>query len=94
MVFYGVHVQNSDEYGDARILAAMARDAEDAGWDGFLSGIIFCTPSTERFRLLIPGSRWQRSHSTPSEFASARWSHHWPDGARGNLPERLHRWTS
>lgn len=35
MVLYGVHVQNSGEYGDARILATMARDAEDAGWDGF-----------------------------------------------------------
>lgn len=34
-VFYGVHVQNSGEFGDPRILAEMARDAEHAGWDGF-----------------------------------------------------------
>ena len=34
-MFYGVHVQNSGEYGDPRILAEMAHDAEQAGWDGF-----------------------------------------------------------
>jgi alkanesulfonate monooxygenase SsuD/methylene tetrahydromethanopterin reductase-like flavin-dependent oxidoreductase (luciferase family) len=35
MVFYGVHVQNSGEYGDPWVLAGMAEDAERAGWDGF-----------------------------------------------------------
>jgi hypothetical protein len=35
MVFYGVHVQNSGEYGDPRILADLAREAEEAEWDGF-----------------------------------------------------------
>jgi hypothetical protein len=35
MVFYGVHVQNSGDYGDPRILADLAREAEEAGWDGF-----------------------------------------------------------
>lgn len=32
---YGVHVQNSGDFGDPRLLAEMARDAERAGWDGF-----------------------------------------------------------
>lgn len=32
---YGVHVQNSDRFGDPRILVEMAQDAESAGWDGF-----------------------------------------------------------
>ncbi|MDQ4076584.1 MAG: LLM class flavin-dependent oxidoreductase [Chloroflexota bacterium] len=32
---YGIHVQNSGEYGDPRLLAELARDAEQAGWDGF-----------------------------------------------------------
>lgn len=34
-MFYGVHVQDSGEYGNPLLLAEMARDAEDAGWDGF-----------------------------------------------------------
>lgn len=34
-MFYGVHVQDSGEYADPRLLADMARDAEEAGWDGF-----------------------------------------------------------
>lgn len=34
-MFYGVHVQNSGEYGDPRILVDLAREAEEAGWDGF-----------------------------------------------------------
>jgi alkanesulfonate monooxygenase SsuD/methylene tetrahydromethanopterin reductase-like flavin-dependent oxidoreductase (luciferase family) len=32
---YGVHVQNSGDFGDAAVLARLARDAEMAGWDGF-----------------------------------------------------------
>jgi probable F420-dependent oxidoreductase len=32
---YGVFVPNFGPYGDARAMAALARDAEDAGWDGF-----------------------------------------------------------
>jgi alkanesulfonate monooxygenase SsuD/methylene tetrahydromethanopterin reductase-like flavin-dependent oxidoreductase (luciferase family) len=35
MVHYAVHVQDSGEFGDPRVLAAMAEDAERAGWDGF-----------------------------------------------------------
>lgn len=34
-MFYGVHVQDSGDYADPRLLADMARDAEEAGWDGF-----------------------------------------------------------
>jgi alkanesulfonate monooxygenase SsuD/methylene tetrahydromethanopterin reductase-like flavin-dependent oxidoreductase (luciferase family) len=34
-VHYGVSVPNFGEYGDARRLAELAREAEDAGWDGF-----------------------------------------------------------
>lgn len=32
---YGLHIPNFGPYGDARILAALAHEAEDAGWDGF-----------------------------------------------------------
>src|SRR5947199_10292562 len=32
---YGVYVPNFGPYGDARILAGLAYEAEDTGWDGF-----------------------------------------------------------
>jgi len=32
---YGVYVPNFGPYGDARAIAAVARDVENAGWDGF-----------------------------------------------------------
>lgn len=32
---FGVYLPNFGPYGDARVLAGLARDAEDAGWDGF-----------------------------------------------------------
>ena len=32
---YGVYVPNFGPYGDARILANLASEAEEAGWDGF-----------------------------------------------------------
>jgi alkanesulfonate monooxygenase SsuD/methylene tetrahydromethanopterin reductase-like flavin-dependent oxidoreductase (luciferase family) len=35
MVRYGISVPNFGEFGDARRLAHLAREAEDAGWDGF-----------------------------------------------------------
>jgi alkanesulfonate monooxygenase SsuD/methylene tetrahydromethanopterin reductase-like flavin-dependent oxidoreductase (luciferase family) len=32
---YGVYVPNFGPYGDARVLAGLAYEAEEAGWDGF-----------------------------------------------------------
>lgn len=32
---YGLHLPNFGAFGDARLLVSLARDAEDAGWDGF-----------------------------------------------------------
>jgi alkanesulfonate monooxygenase SsuD/methylene tetrahydromethanopterin reductase-like flavin-dependent oxidoreductase (luciferase family) len=32
---YGISMPNFGEYGDARLLAELAREAEAAGWDGF-----------------------------------------------------------
>lgn len=32
---YGIYLPNFTPYGEARILADLARDAENAGWDGF-----------------------------------------------------------
>lgn len=32
---YGIYLPNFGPYGDARALAELARDAEQAGWDGF-----------------------------------------------------------
>lgn len=32
---YGVYLPNFGPYGDARVLAELAADAENAGWDGF-----------------------------------------------------------
>ena len=32
---YGIYLPNFGPYGDARVLAELARDAEAAGWDGF-----------------------------------------------------------
>src|SRR5436853_1660913 len=34
-MWYGVYVPNFGPYGDARILAGLAYEAEEAGWDGF-----------------------------------------------------------
>jgi alkanesulfonate monooxygenase SsuD/methylene tetrahydromethanopterin reductase-like flavin-dependent oxidoreductase (luciferase family) len=35
VMYYGIHVPNFGAFGDARLLAEMAHEAEDAGWDGF-----------------------------------------------------------
>ncbi len=32
---FGIYLPNFGPYGDARVLADLARDAEDSGWDGF-----------------------------------------------------------
>lgn len=32
---YGLHAPNFGSFGDPRTLASLARDAEEAGWDGF-----------------------------------------------------------
>ena len=32
---YGVYVPNFGDYGDPRTLVRLAREAEEAGWDGF-----------------------------------------------------------
>ena len=32
---FGIYLPNFGAYGDARVLADLARDAENAGWDGF-----------------------------------------------------------
>ena len=32
---FGIYVPNFGPYGDARALASLARESEDAGWDGF-----------------------------------------------------------
>ncbi|GGF01738.1 LLM class flavin-dependent oxidoreductase [Mycetocola zhadangensis] len=41
---YGLHLPNFGAFGNARILAGLARDAEDAGWDGFFlwDHLLFC----------------------------------------------------
>jgi alkanesulfonate monooxygenase SsuD/methylene tetrahydromethanopterin reductase-like flavin-dependent oxidoreductase (luciferase family) len=41
---YGLHLPNFGAFGDARVLAALSRDAEDAGWDGFFlwDHLLFC----------------------------------------------------
>lgn len=32
---FGIYLPNFGPFGDARVLASLARDAEDSGWDGF-----------------------------------------------------------
>ena len=32
---FGIYLPNFGAYGDARVLANLAQDAENAGWDGF-----------------------------------------------------------
>lgn len=41
---YGVHLPNFGAFGDARVLADLAREAEEAGWDGFFlwDHLLFC----------------------------------------------------
>jgi probable F420-dependent oxidoreductase len=34
-MYYGIDVPTSGEYADVRLLAQLAREAEEAGWDGF-----------------------------------------------------------
>ncbi|GHD43083.1 LLM class flavin-dependent oxidoreductase [Mycetocola manganoxydans] len=41
---YGLHLPNFGAFGDARVLAGLARDAERSGWDGFFlwDHLLFC----------------------------------------------------
>ncbi|MCP2031786.1 alkanesulfonate monooxygenase SsuD/methylene tetrahydromethanopterin reductase-like flavin-dependent oxidoreductase (luciferase family) [Okibacterium sp. HSC-33S16] len=41
---YGVHLPNFGAFGNARVLAELASDAENAGWDGFFlwDHLLFC----------------------------------------------------
>ena len=41
---YGVHLPNFAAFGDVRVLSLLAREAEDAGWDGFFlwDHLLFC----------------------------------------------------
>ncbi len=32
---FGIHVPNFGDFHDLRAVAALAREAEEAGWDGF-----------------------------------------------------------
>ncbi|HEX6479815.1 MAG TPA: LLM class flavin-dependent oxidoreductase [Ktedonobacteraceae bacterium] len=41
---YGISVPIFDHYADARVLAGLARDAEEAGWDGFFIWDHMATP--------------------------------------------------
>ncbi len=41
---YGINVPIFDHYADARVLAGLARDAEEAGWDGFFIWDHMATP--------------------------------------------------
>jgi alkanesulfonate monooxygenase SsuD/methylene tetrahydromethanopterin reductase-like flavin-dependent oxidoreductase (luciferase family) len=43
---YALHVPNFGAYGDARVLADLARDAETAGWHGLFlwDHLLFCEP--------------------------------------------------
>jgi probable F420-dependent oxidoreductase len=43
-LFYGVNLPIFAEYSDARVLAARAHDAEEAGWDGFFLWDHMATP--------------------------------------------------
>lgn len=36
-MFYGLHFSNFAEYAAPRVLAALAHEAEVAGWDGFFT---------------------------------------------------------
>jgi len=51
-LYYGVHTPNFGDYGDPAILAELAHEAEDSGWDGFFiwDHILFwsdCPPLTD-----------------------------------------------
>ncbi len=37
---FGIYLPNFGPYGQARVLANLAQDAENSGWDGFSSGIM------------------------------------------------------
>ncbi len=43
-MYYGVSVPSLAHYADARMLAELAHDAEEAGWDGFFIGDHVATP--------------------------------------------------
>lgn len=46
-MFYGVSTPNFGDYGDARLLADLAHEAEEAGWDGFFVWDHLTWPSRE-----------------------------------------------
>ena len=58
---YGVSVPPFGDYGDARYLADRAREAEDAGWDGFfICHEVSTTTVKQRLRVSRPGSGGSR----------------------------------
>ena len=54
---YGISVPNFGAYFDPRVLAALARDAEQAGWTGSSSGTICWASIRGRCRWWIRGWR-------------------------------------
>src|SRR5260221_9135951 len=54
---YGIYVPNFGPYGDARILADLAYEAEEAGWDGFFlwDQVSKTTPTPSVDPLVDPG---------------------------------------
>jgi hypothetical protein len=43
---FGIYLPNFGPYGDARVLANLAQDAENSGWDGFFHLGSYCSLDT------------------------------------------------
>ena len=70
---YGISVPNFGAYFDPRVLAALARDAEQAGWDGFFLWDHCWASIRDRCPWWIRGWRWRLSPWQRSACASVRW---------------------
>jgi hypothetical protein len=54
-MFYGIYTPNFGAETTPRLLADLAAEAEEAGWDGFSCGTIWSIAGIKNFPSTIPG---------------------------------------
>jgi alkanesulfonate monooxygenase SsuD/methylene tetrahydromethanopterin reductase-like flavin-dependent oxidoreductase (luciferase family) len=63
---FGLSIPNFGDWADPRRIARLAREAEDAGWDGFFLWDHVRFSANPACRSTIPGCCWRRSRWPPS----------------------------
>jgi hypothetical protein len=91
-MYYGVSVPSLAHYADARMLAELAHDAEEAGWDGFFIGDHVATPWT--VKVIDPWIALTAIALNTSSMPLVQWSHHCLDGAPGKWLAKAFPWIT